>query len=288
MMRTFGVAFGLTAFVSSAMAAELPVKAPPPPPVPVWTWSGVYIGAHIGGGWTNRRFEEEDVDHNNRFFDRFDDRRRASGVVGGGQVGINWQFPETNWLVGLEGDFSGTDIKRDVNRDLFENNRPLFVNMNVEGKIDWLASFRGRIGYASDRWLFYATGGGAFTRVKLDIDMFDDIERRQLMQASFSETRPGWVVGGGIEWAFSSYGGAGYDGGWGLFGGCCWTARVEFLHYDFGRREQEIDFEAPDWWKKNREQIVFRNRDRDFDVNVVRFGLNYKFGPAPAPVAARY
>jgi opacity protein-like surface antigen len=120
--------------------------------------------------------------------------------------------------------------------------------------------------------------------------MFDDIERRQLMQASFSETRPGWVVGGGVEWAFGSYGDAGYGGGWGLFGGCCWTARVEFLHYDFGRREREIDFEAPDWWEKKnvREQIVFRNRDRDFDVNVVRFGLNYKFGPAPAPVAARY
>src|SRR5262249_20781408 len=155
-----------------------------------------------------------------------------------------------------------------------EDNRRLDVNMNLQARIDWLASVRGRIGYAPwDRWLIYATGGGAFTRVKFDVAMFDDIERRQIMPTSLSETRPGWVVGGGIEWAWGALFGGGYGagyggGGWGPFGGCCWTMRIEFLHYEFSGREREINFEAPDWWwKKNvREQIVFRNRERDFDV----------------------
>src|SRR5215510_2798348 len=42
------IALGLSA---PAMAADMPVKAPPPPPV-VWNWSGVYLGAHAGGAWS--------------------------------------------------------------------------------------------------------------------------------------------------------------------------------------------------------------------------------------------
>jgi opacity protein-like surface antigen len=278
------------------------VKAPPPPPAPIWTWSGVYIGAHIGGGWTERRFDEEDIDHRNRFFDDFDDRHNASGVVGGGQVGINWQFPGSNWVFGMEGDFSGTDIKRDDNRDLFQDNRRMDINMRVESKIDWLASVRGRLGFAPwERWLIYATGGGAFTRARFDVDIIDhnNLVDRNLMTASVSETRAGFVVGGGIEWAWGAFGlfggGGGYGGGYGgggfgPFGGCCWTARIEFLHYEFEGRDREMNFEAPDWWGKKvvRRDIIFRANERDFDVNVVRFGLNYKFGAPAAPVAARY
>src|SRR5215510_6319992 len=136
MMRTFGVALGLTALgltalATSAIAADLPVKAPPPPPAPVWTWSGPYIGAHIGGGWVNRDFfiEDIEVDQRLRFFEPFDTRHHASGVVGGGQVGINWQFPGTAWVVGMEGDFSGTDIHRRGDVDLFRDNRRLDVNV---------------------------------------------------------------------------------------------------------------------------------------------------------------
>jgi hypothetical protein len=36
-----------------AIAADLPLKAPPPPPVPVFSWTGLYIGANIGGAWSN-------------------------------------------------------------------------------------------------------------------------------------------------------------------------------------------------------------------------------------------
>jgi outer membrane immunogenic protein len=305
MMRTFGVAFGLTAFgltafVSSAMAAELPVKAPPPPPAPVWTWTGPYIGAHIGGGWTNRRFEAEDIDQDvrNRFFEPFESRGNASGVVGGGQVGINWQFPGTAWVVGLEGDFSGTDIHRREDVDLIRDGRRLDVNVDVDRRIDWLASFRGRIGYAPwNQVLIYGTGGGAFASARFDVDMFDQNQNRELAQQQDRRTRAGFVVGGGIEWAWGALFGGGYGagyggGGWGPFGGCCWTMRIEFLHYQFDRQEREMEFEAPDWWlnrmKKVREEVVVANQDRRFDVNVVRFGINYKFGVPAAPVAARY
>jgi opacity protein-like surface antigen len=174
--------------------------------------------------------------------------------------------------------------------------------MNIRDRIDWLASVRGRVGYAPwNQVLLYVTGGGAFTRARFDVDMNDDglRDNRQLMARSFSETRAGWVVGGGIEWAWGAfglfgggggYGGGGYGGGgFGPFGGCCWTARIEFLHYEFDERDREMNFEAPDWWwkKQVRQQIVFRENER-FDVNVVRFGLNYKFGGVTAPVAARY
>src|SRR5215469_18804019 len=70
-------------------------------------------------------------------------------------------------------------------------------------------------GWAWDRWLIYAKGGAAWAGDKYSafIPVFDE-------QLEASETRTGWTVGGGIEWAFWSN----------------WSAKAEYDYYDFGTR----------------------------------------------------
>src|SRR5262245_32888889 len=105
MMRTLAVALGLTGFVTSAVAADLPVRAPPPP-APVFSWTGFYFGPHIGGGWANGDAQSVSVPDPG-FFDPFRSNLNGTGVVAGGQIGVNWQIA-SHWVIGLEGDVSGT------------------------------------------------------------------------------------------------------------------------------------------------------------------------------------
>jgi outer membrane immunogenic protein len=92
-----------------ALAADLPLKAPPPV-VAAWNWSGFYIGGHGGYGWGH----DAQTDVNDPFFTGkfpginvpgFDPK----GYLGGVQAGANWQTGSI--VAGLEGDISFTNIK---------------------------------------------------------------------------------------------------------------------------------------------------------------------------------
>ena len=92
----------------SALAADLPARARPAPvaPIPVFSWTGFYIGANIGGAWSNSTLTDNvtgaSFSTNN------------SGFIGGGQFGYNWQF-NNNWVLGIEGDIDGTTISKTSN-----------------------------------------------------------------------------------------------------------------------------------------------------------------------------
>src|SRR5262249_14738728 len=154
------------ALTQMAAAADMPVKAPPAPvSIPVYSWTGFYVGGHIGGAWTGK-----DDSFANAFcggtpvipinlpFDTGD-----SSVIGGGQIGYNWQFA-SNWLIGVEGDFSWTKVDGSTTYSPLPPGptgafavSPSVMTMSRDVK--WLASVRGRLGYAWDRWLVYGTGG---------------------------------------------------------------------------------------------------------------------------------
>src|SRR6266545_2878762 len=97
------------------LGARPTYKAPPVlAPVPLFTWSGCYIGGHVGGAWGRKDFSDTGTgkfvgDGSAPQSIRVD----TSGFLGGGQIGCDYQFAP-NWLVGVEGDFSGADIKGDV------------------------------------------------------------------------------------------------------------------------------------------------------------------------------
>ena len=71
-----------------------------------------------------------------------------NGFVGGGQIGYNWQGASP-LVVGLEADFQGTT----------QRHTDTGFGVSLKQELPWFGTVRGRIGYAFDRAMIYATGG---------------------------------------------------------------------------------------------------------------------------------
>ena len=98
--------------VAPASAADMPVKAAPPPPVaPIYNWTGFYIGAHVGGAWTDTDWFYACSARNLLIppCGLAQGGHSASSWLAGGQVGFNYQVGRFVW--GIEADFSATDLK---------------------------------------------------------------------------------------------------------------------------------------------------------------------------------
>ena len=186
---------------SGAFAADLAIrKAPPPPPIiPVYNWTGFYIGGNVGGAWETGTITDD-------FFGVSFSRTR-SGFIGGGQVGYNWQV-SPNWVVGVEGMFDGTDIRSDTSTVVLAAGDVI----SASAKTNWIATVGARLGYASNNWLFYGKGGGGWVHDSATVT--DVAPNGDVFSVSVSDTRGGWMAGGGIEYGFTPN----------------WTARVDYTH----------------------------------------------------------
>jgi outer membrane immunogenic protein len=196
---------------SSALAADLPVKAPGMA-IPVFTWTSCFLGAHVGGGWARKDITDpvalaEDALGLAPTPTVTTAQVNPSGAVIGGQFGCDYQFAP-NWVVGVEGSASGATMKGDTTVGLSDSTTAL-----VTARTDFLGSVTGRFGYAVDRWLYYVRGGAAWAGDKYTVVGngfgFEGLD-----------WRPGWTVGAGIEWAFAGN----------------WSARLEYDYYGFGTR----------------------------------------------------
>jgi outer membrane immunogenic protein len=262
----------------SALAADMPVKAPPPPP-PVYSWSGCYGGGFVGYGWGNSQHRSLDPRRNPGFLGSSETEFRAvsgditpsfdmSGALGGFNVGCQYQFGW--WLIGIEGDGAATNKDgqafnffngkgRPVNNTLL---RP-FVSQTTER---WMATARLRIGYALDKWLFFVTGGGAWSGV--DVTVWDPLD--PVVSAHHKRTLTGWTVGAGYEYAL------GYG----------WSWKSEFLYIDYGWTKffDPADTCSPDC------RAFLNPREVSLKNYVFRTGLNWRFdwGKAPVAVMAKY
>jgi outer membrane immunogenic protein len=217
--------------VAPAVAADMPVKAPRPVVVAAFSWTGFYIGGHAGYGWGKHHLDVPPIPSYSYDVD---------GFIGGGQAGYNWQSGA--FVFGLEADVGYKGFKGD--------------DAGFAGAIDaikgrWGGTFRGRLGIASDRALFYVTGGLAWLNYR-----YSSTITPAGPGATFTNTDTGWTVGGGIEYAFASQ----------------WSAKVEYLYADYGDRNRSTPIFVNPW-------------TTTLTTNEVRVGLNYKFG---GPVVARY
>ena len=186
----------------AASAADLPVKAPyrVVQPVP-FTWTGFYVGASAGVIAQGTTGTDE-----TGFWFSPGERTDITGYGGlfGINIGYNYQFAG-NWVIGLEADFSGSSLNTSfVSSD----------GLGLSSKLNSLGTVRGRVGYAFDRALLYATGGFAYGHV--ENSAFDSTDPSY--NSSTSGWKTGWTVGGGLEYAFLNN----------------WTARVEALYVDLG------------------------------------------------------
>ncbi len=208
--------------LASASAADLPRRAAPAPvytPVPVYNWSGFYVGINGGGAFGHSSVSN--VLGSQGF--------NVDGGLVGGTIGYNYQVGQ--WVFGVEGDIDWADIRGST------NSGPC-VGGTCSVKNDWLATVRGRVGYAFDRFMPYVTGGGAFVDVKTSAPGF----------ASNSNTQAGWTVGGGLEFAINGP----------------WTAKVEYLYVDLGNDTCDAG-------------SCGVSTTTDFHTNIVRAGINYRF-----------
>jgi opacity protein-like surface antigen len=252
----------------SAMAADMPLKAPVPRVVSDWT--GFYIGVHGGYGW---------ADHTTIGFNKHEfaalppdlalsSTSKLKGGVFGGHAGYNWQWSQ-RWVGGLEVDFSGADLKqsRSISVQDFNTSGELVdVRTHLRAsKLDWLASARARLGFLlTPEFLLYGTGGAAWTHTK-SLDQRDAILVLSGSSESFVErgntSHFGWVAGAGGEWKM-----------WNSH----WLLRVEYLHYDFGNSTTSFNTLRTATGSTDINSGPF-NLDSKLTTDVVRGGVSYKF-----------
>jgi outer membrane immunogenic protein len=177
MAGAFALAIG-----GPALAADLPQPMPPPPrapatyvpvAVPYYNWGGIYIGVNAGYAFGNVAPTG---------FTNFN----SNGFIVGPTLGFNFQAGA--FVFGLEGDVDYSSASGTIAGGGTFNNR-------------WIATARGRAGYAIDRVLLYVTGGGAFAN---------------LQGPGFTTTGTGWTAGAGVEFALAQN----------------WTAKAEYLYVD--------------------------------------------------------
>ena len=199
-----------------SFAADMPRPAyKAPSSAEPWNWTGFYVGINGGYGfgtsnWTSAGGTTGDFN--------------VRGALAGGTIGYNLQTGL--WVWGLEGDVDASWIKGTD------------ATICCETKNDWLATARGRIGYAMDRWMPYITGGAAF----------GDVKMTPVGGASETDTRFGWTGGGGLEYAFMS----------------AWSAKVEYLYVDLGKASCSV-------------ATCGVANDVTFKTSIVRGGINYHF-----------
>jgi outer membrane immunogenic protein len=160
-----------------------------------------------------------------------------SGFIGGVQLGYNYQI--RNLVIGVEWDFDWTSIG--------ETSNSVFVpfaasTFRASADTDWVTTLSARAGLALDRWLLFVKVGGGWVQNSASITNLTTGAT-----ASTSNTNSGWLIGGGVEYAIAGH----------------WTARLE---YDF----LELSDRTASGFFGN--TFTF-----DRDLQMVKFGLNYKF-----------
>jgi outer membrane immunogenic protein len=239
-----------TALLSGAVVAadlRMPVKAPAPVPVAPYSWTGCYIGGNAGAviGWVR-----EEISLTGFFLES---SGRDTGFIGGAQVGCNWQ-QSPNWVLGLEGDINYAGVKRSRNF-LFTSGSEDATGTQAT-KLQWLATLRGRIGPTWGQSFLYATGGLAVGGVKSSVFATDD--NGATHSGSGSDTRVGWTVGAGFEYAFTR----------------TISGKLEYLHFDLGSVSHPVvvvsgNSGVPTPWTANARM----------SGDIVRAGINIKLTP---------
>jgi len=208
-----------TLVTGSALAADMPMKAPE---APTYQWGGCYLGVNVGGGASGTNFGSA-VDPGTYL--AAGDAATVSGSGGGGanadgilagaQAGCNFQ--SGTLVYGLEGDFDyfHTDPQFNNNTNTLANGNAFAVAQSLT--TNFLATVRPRIGIAADRNLAYITGGAAFTSVSYTTSYVDANTPPGTGTASASRALVGWTAGAGWEYAWADH----------------WTVRAEYLLASF-------------------------------------------------------
>jgi outer membrane immunogenic protein len=242
-----------------ALAADLkqPVyKAPLPPPAPAFSWTGIYFGGNVGGAWRQDNVTDSLTSLS------FSTGSNNGTFMGGGQVGYNYQI--NNLVLGVEGDFDWAGNNNNAGNGVVITG-PLGLGHTFVASVNdkWITTLAARLGIAYDHWLFYMKGGGGWV-ANNGVTITDVTTGTSLTGFNSNSTSSGWLLGGGIEYAFTNN----------------WTVKVEYDYLGLGNRTFTLPVNLPVL-----PGDAFTSSSRN--IQMVKVGINYLFNTAE-PVVAKY
>jgi outer membrane immunogenic protein len=227
-MKKILIASVMTLLAAPACATDFNVTVREGELVPAFNWTGLYVGMHGGYSWA-----ESDSGYDNPLFAAFTGplSMEPDGAFGGIHLGYNYHI-RPDVVLGLEAAVGRGDIN-DTIPDVAGGG-----DETIKSNTDVVATLKGRVGYAIDRFLPYVTGGLAVahnTVSATDGDLEDDA------------VQFGWTIGAGIEVAIDER----------------WSFSVEYLYADMGKQR---------WF----EDEVFSSTS-DSTSDTIRVSLNARF-----------
>jgi outer membrane immunogenic protein len=239
-----GLAAAAAVFAPPARAADLPVApayVPPPAYIPaLYRWSGIYLGVNAGGAWLQ--------DNATTPAFGFASSYNALGVIGGGQIGGDIQL--SNLVLGVEGNWMATSISGTGTATA--PGLAAGMSESSTSAVNWLASATGRVGYAFNNLLLYAKGGAGWENVKYT--GYTLVTGGGVTSgSSLSNTRSGFVAGGGFELGFTEH----------------FSGKLEYDYYGFGTKT--YTFAGLGGAGVNTAVSIKSN------VNVLLLGISYRF-----------
>jgi outer membrane immunogenic protein len=274
MLKRFVAAVALAmAFVAPALAADMPARTykAPPPVAAAYNWTGFYVGVTAGAVWGD--FDPTTRTNGGDYFVGTGvlasvnaagvQRINPLGFTGGLEAGYNVQFGAG--LVGIEADIQYTGLRGSASSNaVYPCCLPATAVISASASADWLATVRGRVGFVANDWLFFGTGGVAFTQLKASFSGSDNcgvvagcgigFGNGAEPVASISSTRVGYAVGGGIEKIVAAN----------------WTIKAEYLYVKFDSVSTNGVF-------ANTAFTAVMNHSVDLTANIARVGANYRF-----------
>jgi len=173
-----GIGLALVMAAQPAIGADMSARPLPmtfmPPP---FNWTGFYVGANLGGGWASSTLHDS--------FTGVSLGNSSSGVVGGGQLGYNYQTGI--FVLGGEWTFDGTSL----------NASRTAGSLQGAANTNWITTVAARFGVAANNVLYYGKAGGGWANNSATLTNLNNGT-----QVGSSNTNGGWLLGAGIEYAF--------------------------------------------------------------------------------------
>jgi len=259
-MRKFAFVAGALAFVGVCGVAQAdgsrgagPTYAPAG-----YNWSGVYFGAHVGGGWGDVDARESLAFTFGGPFPELRQSHDTNGWLGGVQLGAMKQFG--SFVVGTEFSLSGADISGSGASCFGISTATGIFDANCQTNINWLLTGLVKAGFARDRWMAYGALGYAVAGVDHSVTVTSPFLPG--VQASWSQQDVAYGVayGFGFDFALSKD----------------FTLGVQYLHADLESRGEGLFLGG-----------VISNGRRDIDLDTITARFSYKWGGdccAPVPM----
>ena len=239
-------------------------------PAPRFSWAGPYVGVHAGATWGTEEWDLSSYQRTNppglTLTPDKTSTHTLNGFLGGVQAGFNWQM---DWVVfGAEAQFSWSNASG--HGRCIEETNVGDIDFKCNTKVDYLGTAAGRLGGSVGSALLYVKGGAAWVHNSYSITSgLEGAPPISSPQASVTDTRWGWMLGTGVEFAFTPN----------------WSAKAEYDYLDFGTKQ--YTFAAPGTVILGGGQVEF-NVDIRQRMHLIKAGLNYHFDYGKTPVRANY